>query len=587
MPHSQTVVSGRKCALLSYQEPCMDAPHLRPKALIIALATVFQCVDFPPTFAAENESELPEIVVSGRKMPATSAMNDELNDRELAARRASVSDTAQLLRDFPGVASSSAGGGASLPVIRGLADDRLRIKGDGMDLISACGNHMNPPLSSIDPSRVEAVRVYSGIAPVSVGGDSIGGAIIVNSRRPRFAAAGDGVLTSGEFGTFYRSNGHAHGVNAAATLANENLSISYHGSTAEAGNYHAAGDFKPGYNATWTTAGSHWIAGNEVGSSAYKTENHALDLALRNGGQLLDLKLAVQRIPYQGFPNQHMDMTGNRNTQVNLAYEGAFDWGKMQARIHDEKTEHQMDFGQDKLYWYGAAHNVAGMPMSTQARNTGVGVRAEFGVSERDLFRIGGDYQRYRLDDWWSPVANSMMMSPDTFQNINNGQRDRFEVFGEWERAHSLRWSSLLGIRIGTVKMTAGNVQGYNSMPMMYGDDAARFNASNRSKTDHNLDLTALARYTPHAGQTYEAGYARKTRSPSLYERYTWSTNGMAMTMNNWVNDGNGYVGDVNLQPEVAHTLSFTADLHDGQSKRWGVKLSPYYSKADHYIDAR
>ena len=37
-------------------------------------------------------------------------------------------------------------------------------------------------------------------------------------------------------------------------------------------------------------------------------------------------------------------------------------------------------------------------------------------------------------------------------------------------------------------------------------------------------------------GQSYEGGYARKTRSPSLYERYTWSTNGMAMTMNNWLN---------------------------------------------------
>ncbi|MFX7854016.1 hypothetical protein ABTK08_20910, partial [Acinetobacter baumannii] len=82
------------------------------------------------------------------------------------------------------------------------------------------------------------------------------------------------------------------------------------------------------------------------------------------------------------------------------------------------------------------------------------------------------------------------------------------------------------------------------------------FNARGHAKTDNNIDLTALARFTPDAGQTWEVGYARKTRSPNLYERYTWGRGTMAMTMTNWFGDGNGYVGNIDLKPEVAHTLS-------------------------------
>ncbi len=36
--------------------------------------------------------------------------------------------------------------------------------------------------------------------------------------------------------------------------------------------------------------------------------------------------------------------------------------------------------------------------------------------------------------------------------------------------------------------------------------------------------MTALARFTPNTTHDVEFGFARKTRSPSLYERYTWST---------------------------------------------------------------
>jgi hypothetical protein len=42
--------------------------------------------------------------------------------------------------------------------------------------------------------------------------------------------------------------------------------------------------------------------------------------------------------------------------------------------------------------------------------------------------------------------------------------------------------------------------------------------------------------------------------------------------MNNFVGDGNGYIGNADLKPEVAHTLSASGDWHDAAQKEWGVK---------------
>jgi len=549
--------------------------------------------------AGADDAPLPTISVTAPSLvesPAPSA--SLLQAEELNHLVPASSDTASLLRNVPGLNLQGSGGVSSLPVIHGLADDRLRIKVDGMDLISACGNHMNPPLSYIDPSNVNAVTVFAGITPVSVGGDSIGGTILVDSADPEFAQAGAGLLHKGTIGAFYRSNGNAHGGDLAATIASEKLSVRYTASTAKADNYTAGDDFKPAGPAA---AGRGWLDGDEVGSSMYKSTNQSLAVALRQANHLVELKVGLQDIPYQGWPNQRMDMTGNDSTQTNLRYEGQYDWGGLEARAYHENTRHKMQFYDDKLFWYGP-NNVpnsdgvpcvtlsggangcaAGMPMDTEGKNSGALVKAAIPLSARDLLRVGGEVQRYRLNDWWD--ASGKGMWPDTFWNIRDGERDRLAVFGEWEAQWNPQWLTQVGVRHETVDMNAGDVQGYS--PMYSPTDAAAFNAADRDITDHNLDATALARFTLDATRTFEVGYARKTRSPNLYERYTWSTHGMSMRMINWAGDGNGYVGNLDLDPEIAHTVSATFDWHDAARQDWGLQVTPYYTYVDDYIDAQ
>jgi iron complex outermembrane receptor protein len=540
--------------------------------------------------ALAEHMDLPSIEVSAEKL-------QEENKSSL-----NTSDTASLLSDEPGISLYRAGGVSSLPVIHGLADDRIRIKVDGMDLISSCANHMNPALSYIDPSNVNSVQVLAGITPVSMGGDSIAGTILVNSEAPEFAAAGQGLLVKGQISTFYRSNNDARGVNISTSVANDKVYMRYTGSTVEANNYTAGGNFKPAglaaINASANRAKDRgYLAGDEVGSTAYKVRNHALAFGVQHENHLVEFKLGLQDIPYQGFVNQRMDMTGNDAEQYNLSYKGKYGWGKLEARAYHERTRHSMQFGDDKLYWYGMgaiAGMVPGMPMDTEGKTTGFNVKGDIDLSERDTLRVGAEYQRYRLDDYWKASPPSPMMSPYTFWNINNGQRDRYDVFAEWDAKWNEQWFSQLGLRSSTVKMDADRVQGYSNSGMMsYGDPTnpatipGAFNAADRSSTDNNIDVTALARFTPDAEKTFEAGYAMKTRSPNVYERFAWSNNNtMVMNMNNLYGDGNGYVGNLNLNPETAHKLSASGNWHDATQQHWHLKVTPHFTYVDDYIDA-
>jgi iron complex outermembrane receptor protein len=558
-----------------------------------------------PLLAADAVTLDAVVVVGAPRAEAPLGASTALGKAEMPALRASTSDSASLLRDAPGVSLYGAGGVSSLPAIHGLADERVRTLVDGADLIAACPNHMNPALSYIDPTRVERVRVYAGVAPVSVGGDSLAGSIVVESARPRYAKPGAGLLAEGEVGAFYRSNGAARGANARVTLAGENLSIAYAGSTAESDNYQAADAFK---TTAATGRAGHALDLDAVGSTAYKAINQALDIGLRGGNHAVDLKLSRQHVPFENFPNQRMDLTGNDSDQVKLGYTGQFQWGVLKARAWREDTEHKMDFGADRRFWYGTASGgpsavngspcspigatcAAGMPMDTQVAAKGLALHADLPLAGQDGLRVGAEYHGYRLDDWWPPSGAGMW--PGTFWNIRDGERDRLAVFGEWEGRLAPRWTGLFGLRHETVKMNAGAARGYNPStngmaPMLNYQmrDADAFNALDHQKADRNLDLTALARFTPDASHAYEFGLARKTRSPSLYERYPWSTWSMAAVMNNFVGDGNGYVGNLDLKPEVAHTLSVAVDWHDAGKQAWSLRVAPYYTHVDDFIDA-
>lgn len=486
--------------------------------------------------------------------------SNALTGDALNARRLGTNDTASLMDGMPGVSLYTGGGVSSLPVINGLGDDRLKITVDGMSITSACPNHMNPALSYVDPVALGAITVYAGIVPVSQGGDSIGGAIAVRSQPPTFAKSGEGLNTSGSLSVFHRSNGDVNGVSVRAAAASENFSLGYVGNTVDAGSY------KDGN-------------GHVVIASRYKVRNNALNFANRSGSDVLTLDVGWQDIPYQGFPNQAMDMTSNQSVSVNAGYKTQVSWGEIEARAFRQHVRHQMDVFAEKR-----RTGSNGMPMDTDAVDLGYSIVGTTQLNEKQIARFGHEFHRYTLDDWWPPIGTGMM-SPNTFWNIKDGRRDRWALFSELDTRVDEKLSTQFGVRVEQVAMDTGNVQGYNSMS--YGANANAFNAKEHKRQDLNLDLTAAARYVESANETYDVGFSRKTRSPNLHERYTWSHEaGMAGLMNNWFGDLNSYVGDLNLKPEVANSIKVSADWHDADRTDWQLKVSPFYTYVKNYINA-
>lgn len=470
-------------------------------------------------------------------------------------------NSAELLADAPGVSLHGNGELATIPFLHGLGDERTKIVVDGMSISSACPNHMNPALGYVAPVQAARMTVLAGITPVSLGGDSLGGTISVESPAPAFAEPGSKLREEGAFTGFYRSNGHNWGGSLKESIGSEHFSLEYIGA------FTTTDDYSDG-------------AGRKITSTYAQSTDHALTLAAQGGNNFFEATGSYHHVPFEGFVNAFMDLTHNNATSLNIRYRRTLSAGSVDARFYWQNTLHEMNLLSDKVAVDGAG---ASMPMNTHGRDLGSSVRYESALTARHTFRAGNELHRLRLDDWWPPVAGmAPMMGPDTFININNGRRTRLGSYAEFFSHWNSRWSTLLGVRNDTVWSDAGNVQGYSGM---YAADAAAFNAENHSRTDVNFDLAALARYDASQHAAFEFGYGRKNRSPNLYERYTWSKGMMAASMIGWFGDGNMYYGNVALKPETGNVVSGTLLLHGHAPKPWEVKVTPHLNYIQDYVD--
>ncbi|WP_395494673.1 TonB-dependent receptor [Acetobacter sp. KSO5] len=552
---------------------CLFVRHAARTSLLAA-GCALACTVARPS-SADAQSRLPATPVSTEALtvPATPTSDEDANSPSTEQmmvngtrhHMSSNPDTANLFRHSLGYSAYSAGGVSSLPVLNGMADERVATFVDGMRIPSACPNHMNPAMSYIDPDAVSSAVAIAGITSVSQGGDSTGGTLEVNRKDPIFSSTSK-LLVTGHVRGDYRSNGGGSGASGSLTTANDWLSLRYTGSYSHASDYHTGGNSR------------------RVLSTSYLSFNHAVTLGVKKENHLLALTVGQQDIPYEGFPNQYMDMTNNRSTFVNGKYKGDFNWGTLEARGFWQRVDHAMNMLADK----GGHTATTGMPMNTDTRTAGYSIKATIPLGRKHILGLGSSFDHNGLNDWWPPLSGSMMMGPDTFHNINQGHRDRLGHYIEWKAQWLPRFSTELGLRNDLVMMNTGPVAPYSWTSMMSMADAMaaqRFNAASRGRTDTNFDVTALARWTPLDSLTLEGGYARKSRAPSLYERYSWGEGAMSTTMIGWFGDGNGYVGNLNLKSEIANTLSTTLTWHDPVHDAWELKVQPYYTYTHNYIN--
>ena len=490
------------------------------------------------------------------------AQSEDARRTVTAGEQARSRNAAEIATETAGVSLRESGALDGVPFLHGLGDERTKVVVNGSTVESSCPNHMNSPMSFAAPAQAATVTVQAGITPVSQGGDSLGGTIVVEGAAPIFAAAGERAYEQGTATGYYRSNGEEYGGSVTDWAATEHFAI--------------------GYTGAWRTNGDYTDgAGNKVTSTYAQSTEHVVTLAAQSKDSLITVEGELDHTPYEGFVNAQMDMTRNYAERVRARYRKSMEQGSIDVQGFWQGTWHSMNVGRDKSTFPMPMI----MPMNTHGRNSAYSAKLEFALGSRHTLRAGNELNYFRLDDTWPPVAGTApYMGPNTFVNINGGTRTRLGTYAELTSHWNAAWTTLLGVRNDTVWTNAAPVQGY-SATMMYSMDAAAFNALNRAHTDPMIDVTAQAKWVPNAASTFEFGYARKNRAPSLYERYAWSSNWMASGMIGWFGDGNYYVGNVGLKPEAANTVTGSARLMGRGSRIWEVKVSPYLIAIENYID--
>lgn len=133
------------------------------------------------------------------------------------------------------------------------------------------------------------------------------------------------------------------------------------------------------------------------------------------------------------------------------------------------------------------------------------------------------------------------------------------------------------GIRYSRIKMDAGDVGSFVGLPAPVGILRDRFNAEDREQEDDLVDLVVSLNHTLSREVNIEIGLARKTRAPSYQERYLW----IPLEITAGLADGNNYVGDIDLDQEVAYQFEFGLDWHTAKTA-----FSPriFYHSINDYI---
>jgi iron complex outermembrane receptor protein len=537
---------------------------LSSRRAALAAGAAVVALSVPGLSQAQSATELPPIqadpAAGPSSAPTAGAPAATVAGEAIARRQASGPDAVSLLLGEPGVGVQAGGGTTALPVVRGMADDRMLVTVDGAEATAFCPNHMNPPGSYVLAGAVASIALSPTLSPVSAGGDNIGGVIAITTRGPVFAATGEGLRREGEASFTYRSVVDGGSASARASIAGERLSLGLESAWARGENY------RSGY-------------GRDVLSTEYESYEGAVTLAARTDQGVVSLRAGRQFTPYQGFPNQRMDMTENASRFADLRYDGAYAWGDVTARASWRDVDHEMNFLPDKG---------GDMPMLTHGVDLGLALAVTLPAGQDASLALGLDVRRTDLDDWWPPVAGSMMMGPNRYLNINNGSRDRTGLWAEWTGPLAGGWTGVAGLRLERVETNAGDVQPYSWTGMMNAADAAAatvFNARDRKRTDDVADLTLLARWDPSAAMSLELGYARKTRTPNLYERYAWGMGQMSAAMTSLAGDANAWVGDMDLRPETANNLGATLRLSSPTVNRQ-LTVSLFHAEIEDYVDA-
>jgi iron complex outermembrane receptor protein len=464
-------------------------------------------------------------------------------------------DVTTLMEKIPGGSVHSNGAISGQTYYRGIFGPRMNVLIDGVRIESGGPNWMDPPLHYAPNTLVESFEVERGIDSVS-NGSTLGTTVRVKQKTSKFSQSdkfsldGDAVVSGHSVDSGYNAGG-------IIGISNNQHRIHVTGSRDD-GN-----DFRSG--------------NGEIDGTEYERDSIGAGYGFRAGAHEISFDARYVSSKDTGTPSLPLDPNFFHTEIYNAGYIGEISNFVIELDIFHSDIEHQM-----RNFELRPAANFSNIPLPPFAGTDRRLVDADSDDTGGSL-ALSRDLNNGTLSfgiDGHNADHNSVITDPDfaPFEvvNFNNAEADHLGVFTEWQGNIS-SFELEFGARYQRVKNDADEV---SIMPAVLPPAVTlqnRFNASDRSKTDHNLDLVAKLAYPLNEEFTLITGFARKSRSPSYIERYQW----IPLNVNAGLGDGNNYIGNVDLDPEWSNQFELGLDW---ANEKAFFNPRAHYQRINNYI---
>lgn len=487
---------------------------------------------------AQSDTEERDILIKRQlqEVIVTETRTDEFEIKTVedqVIERQSSSDISRLMKMVPGGNTVINGTLTGQAQYRGMFGPRVNTVVDGMYINPGGPNWMDPPLHYIPMSQLGSFEVIRGIAPVSSGFETIGGTVIAERKNAGFTTSEKPEFHT-DLITGVRSADDSFYGGGIVSVSNDTHRFQITGSS-EYGDDIRFGD------------------GGMIKPTEHERHNYGGEYGLKLGGHEFTIGYNRNDTGDSGTPALPMDIIFVDTNIFKTGYSGSFGKFHIRGKVYYSEVDHLMD-----NFSLRRPPDDQGRYRFTRAESEGLGYSLQVSFPVRSLeLTMGADGHRSEHNaDIFNPNNDGFFVN-----NFNNAERNLYGFYLEVDYPVVERLDFHAGARYTRVNTDSGEVDLSPNLPPPAQRLAEEFNSSDRSRSDNNIDLVAKLNYSYTDNVGFVIGAARKTRSPSYIERYAWlptqATAGLA--------DGNNYVGDIDLDPEVSYEVeggvSFTSHM--------------------------
>jgi len=482
------------------------------------------------------------IVVTGQ------APENTLNNIDVSQAPVLAPDMAALIGRYPGAALVKNGTLSGQIQYRGVFGSRIATRINHQAFHSGGPNLMDPPMHYAPPTLVDSIQVNRGVSDVAFGPSLIGG---INTQLKQVPYNDTSEMEFHyDMSMIGRTVDNSHAVGGTLGVSND-IGRLFSLISKEKGN---DAEFEDG----------------DINNTFHERQLFGLNSGYKSKIGEFNVELRRQETDESGNAPFAMDIEYVNTDFANVSYAHTVGDLAINAMVGYSDVDHGMN--------NYAMRPAPVSPMRYRRTLAGAetlmaNVKAKL-ETDSGVLGLGFDLDRGEMYARITNPNNTAFY----LDNVPDVDMDRTGLFANWEQSigASESWRGAIGVRVDRHSAEAGLVQTGNAVPAMPVMLGMAHNKSGKDWGDTTYDMVARM-WRVADGALWRFTLARKTRAPGYIERFAWlptpASAGLA--------DGNNYVGDQNLDAEVAMVAEAGVDL---RGSNWWLNPSVYYHQMNDYI---